>query len=106
MGLSGRRKIRIGDILINEGIISPEQLDEALAKQRENKKRLGEILVNDGYVTDETMANALCHQLGYERADLQKMCIRDSTGTVQSTNTAAFQNACSGAFKDTFAGTG
>ena len=71
MGLSGRRKIRIGDILINEGIISPEQLDEALAKQRENKKRLGEILVNDGYVTDETMANALCHQLGYERADLQ-----------------------------------
>ena len=64
MGLSGRRKIRIGDILINEGIISPEQLDEALAKQRENKKRLGEILVNDGYVTDETMANALCHQLG------------------------------------------
>ena len=30
MGLSGRRKIRIGDILINEGIISTEQLDEAL----------------------------------------------------------------------------
>ena len=28
MGLSGRRKIRIGDILINEGIISPEQLDD------------------------------------------------------------------------------
>lgn len=45
MGLSGRRKIRIGDILINEGIISPEQLDEALAKQRENKNDLVKFLL-------------------------------------------------------------
>ena len=45
MGLSGRRKIRIGDILINEGIISPEQLDEALAKHRKNKKLICENLI-------------------------------------------------------------
>lgn len=77
MGLSGRRKLRIGDLLLNEGIISMEQLDEALAKQKEQKKRLGEILVNDGYVTDETMANALCHQLGYGRANLETGRIPD-----------------------------
>lgn len=77
MGLSGRRKLRIGDLLLNEGIISMEQLDEALAKQKEQKKRLGEILVNDGYVTDETMANALCHQLGYGRANLESGRIPD-----------------------------
>ena len=71
MGLSGRRKVRIGDLLLNEGIISMEQLDEALEKQKTQKKRLGEILVDDGYVTDETMANALCHQLGYQRANLE-----------------------------------
>ena len=77
MGLSGRRKVRIGDLLLNEGIISMEQLDEALAKQKEKKKRLGEILVEDGYVTDETMANALCHQLGYGRADLENGRVPD-----------------------------
>ena len=77
MGLSGRRKVRIGDILLNEGIISMEQLDEALAKQKEKKKRLGEILVEDGYVSDETMANALCHQLGYSRANLETGRIPD-----------------------------
>lgn len=77
MGLSGRRKVRIGDILINEGILSPEKLDEALAIQKEKKKRLGEILVEEGFITDETMANALCHQLGYARADLQNGRIPD-----------------------------
>ena len=77
MGLSGRRKVRIGDILINEGILSPERLDEALALQKEKKKRLGEILVEEGFITDETMANALCHQLGYARADLQNGRVPD-----------------------------
>lgn len=77
MGLSGRRKVRIGDLLLNEGIISMEQLDEALEKQKTQKKRLGEILVDDGYVTDETMANALCHQLGYGRANLEAGRIPD-----------------------------
>lgn len=77
MGLSGRRKVRIGDILINEGILSPEQLDEALALQKEKKKRLGEILVEEGFISDETMANALCHQLGYARADLQNGRVPD-----------------------------
>ena len=77
MGLSGRRKIRIGDILINEGILSPERLDEALEIQKVKKKRLGEILVEEGFISDETMANALCHQLGYLRADLQNGRISD-----------------------------
>ena len=77
MGLSGRRKVRIGDLLLNEGIISMEQLEEALGKQKIQKKRLGEILVDDGYVTDETMANALCHQLGYARANLESGRIAD-----------------------------
>lgn len=77
MGLSGRRKVRLGDILINEGILSPEKLDEALMLQKEKKKRLGEILVEEGFISDETMANALCHQLGYIRADLQNGRISD-----------------------------
>lgn len=84
MGLSGRRKVRIGDLLINEGIISVEQLEEALDKQKVQKKRLGEILVDDGYVTDETMANALCHQLGYGRANLE-------TGTIPNDLLSLFE---------------
>lgn len=70
MGLNGRRKVRIGDILLNEGVVTNEQLEQALGLQKEKKKRLGEILVDEGFITDDIMANALCHQLNIDRADL------------------------------------
>ena len=75
MGLSGRRKLRIGDVLINEGVLTPERLEEALAVQKEKKKRLGEVLVEDGFVTEEIMANALSRQLGYDRAQMSDVTI-------------------------------
>ncbi len=75
MGLSGRRKLRIGDVLINEGILTPEKLDEALALQKEKKKRLGEVLIENGFLTEETMANALSRQLGLDRAHMDEVKI-------------------------------
>lgn len=73
----GRRKMRIGDILMAEGVITQEQLDRALESQKIKKRRLGEILVSDGYITDDIMADALCHQMGYDRANLQDSRIPD-----------------------------
>lgn len=77
MSLLGRRKMRIGDILMAEGVITQEQLDRALESQKIKKRRLGEILVSDGYITDDIMADALCHQMGYDRANLQDSRIPD-----------------------------
>ena len=77
MSLLGRRKMRIGDILLAEGVITQEQLDQALEAQKIKKRRLGEILVSDGYITDDVMADALCHQMGYARANLQDSRIPD-----------------------------
>ena len=77
MSLLGRRKMRIGDILLAEGVITQEQLDQALEAQKIKKRRLGEILVSDGYITDDIMADALCHQMGYDRANLQDSRIPD-----------------------------
>lgn len=77
MSLLGRRKMRIGDILLAEGVITQEQLDQALESQKIKKKRLGEILVIDGYITDDIMADALCHQMGYERAHLMEYRVPD-----------------------------
>ena len=69
--------MRIGDILMAEGVITQEQLDKALESQKIKKRRLGEILVSDGYITDDIMADALCHQMGYDRANLQDSRIPD-----------------------------
>ena len=66
-----RKKIRIGDLLVQAGAITEEQLSEALEKQRGTGKKLGEFLVEQGTITDERLAQALSAQLGYELVDLQ-----------------------------------
>jgi len=43
--------MRIGELLVQNGIISKTQLDEALERQKDQKKRLGEILIDLGYIS-------------------------------------------------------
>ena len=43
--------LKIGQILINSGAITEEQLEEVLKKQKTSKKRIADILVEDGIVT-------------------------------------------------------
>ena len=54
-----RRKMRLGDVLVNDGAITQEQLMEGLALQKEQKKRLGLTLVDAGFTTEEAIAKAL-----------------------------------------------
>ncbi|HXF82302.1 MAG TPA: ATPase, T2SS/T4P/T4SS family [bacterium] len=54
---------RIGDILVEGGVITPEQLQEALARQRRTRERLGRVLVELGAATEVQIAQALAHQL-------------------------------------------
>jgi hypothetical protein len=53
---------RIGEILVNEGIITPEQLDQALELQKKNGELLGELLMDLGYVTEADIAKTICLQ--------------------------------------------
>lgn len=50
------RRDRLGDILMKGGLLSPEQLDTAIAMQgKERGKRLGELLVEQGFITREDL---------------------------------------------------
>lgn len=53
----------LGEILIESKLITPEQLQEALAIQEAEKKRLGEILIEKEWLTEEQMLKALALQL-------------------------------------------
>ncbi|KAF2958725.1 general secretion pathway protein GspE [Thermotoga sp. Ku-13t] len=53
---------RIGEVLLQKGIITKEQLNRALEQQRLTKKPLGETLVELGYVTWEELTEALAEQ--------------------------------------------
>ncbi|MEA4966108.1 MAG: ATPase, T2SS/T4P/T4SS family [Oscillospiraceae bacterium] len=65
------KKYRLGDILVQQGIITHEQLEQALQEQQKNHTRLGDLLVEGGYTTDEDIAMALHLQLGLDTIDLR-----------------------------------
>jgi type IV pilus assembly protein PilB len=66
------RSKRLGEILVEQGRISPEQLTEALRRQRVNSKPLGQILVQEGFLTEEELTDSLGEQLGIPHVWLRK----------------------------------
>jgi len=55
---------RLGEVLARRGYITPQQLREALRKQRRSYVRLGELLVEDGVLSREQLGEALCAHSG------------------------------------------
>lgn len=66
-GEEDSEKLRIGDILLKEGVITEEQLNKALVYQKQSsyKEHLGMVLVKLGFVDDITIAKVLAKQSGY-----------------------------------------
>ena len=66
------RNIRIGDYLVEEGHITPEQLQQVLQRQHETKdnKRFGDLLIEMGFMSDIKFAQALAGKLQVPYVDL------------------------------------
>jgi type IV pilus assembly protein PilB len=56
---------QLGELLIEQGIINQQQLEKALAYQREKGGLIGEILVELGFALEENIAQALTSQYGF-----------------------------------------
>lgn len=57
---------RLGDVLVEQGRLSPEALEEGLDAQAENGERLGHVLVQQKKITEQELLNALALQLDLE----------------------------------------
>ncbi|MCG8325081.1 MAG: GspE/PulE family protein [Thiotrichales bacterium] len=66
-----RKKIRIGDLLVEHEIITGEILAEALAEQKKSGRKLGRVLVENGYVTEDQILEILSEQLKIPFIDLK-----------------------------------
>ena len=66
------RKIRIGDLLIANKIISQEQLNTALADQKKSGRKLGRVLIENGFLSEDQMLNFLSQQLNIPYVDLKR----------------------------------
>src|SRR5450432_3825524 len=61
---------RLGDLLVKEKVITPEQLQQATKTQKEQNTRLGSALVKLGFLTDEDVTNFLSRQYGVPAINL------------------------------------
>jgi len=68
-------KKRLGDQLIDAGLITEDQLKIALLEQKSQDKPIGAILVSLGFVTDEIIRDVLSSTLGQESVDLENIMV-------------------------------
>ncbi|WP_114765854.1 GspE/PulE family protein [Vibrio rhodolitus] len=66
---------RLGDLLVEEGIISEQQVEQALAAQKSSGRKLGATLIDLGFLTEKQMLTFLSQQLDVPLIDLSRMNI-------------------------------
>lgn len=70
--MSETKKLRIGDLLVQAGAISDEQLSHALAEQKQSGQRLGRVLTDLGFVDEDQLLSLLSQQLEIPFVDLKQ----------------------------------
>ncbi len=64
-------KVRLGEILVQQKLLSEEQLKSALEEQKKSSRRLGRVVIEKGYVTEEQISEALARQLNVPYINLK-----------------------------------
>jgi MSHA biogenesis protein MshE len=69
-------RIRLGDLLVQQGLITAAQLDQALTAQRASGRKLGRLFIDSGWVNEIQIAQALARQLRAPYVDLARRSVR------------------------------
>jgi MSHA biogenesis protein MshE len=64
-------KVRLGEILVQQKLMTEEQLTQALAEQKRSGRKLGRVFVEKGFVTEEQISGALAKQLNVPYINLK-----------------------------------
>jgi len=68
----GSKPGHLGQVLVNRGVITEDQLVDALAEQVGTQRALGRVLIDRGLIAEEDLVSALAEQMGYEYVDLSQ----------------------------------
>ena len=83
---------RLGDVLLDAGLVTEEQIEHALLQQKTTKRRLGDELIAEGVITEAGVIEALQMQLGVEFIDLSQIDLDPEMSRVVSKNVARQYN--------------
>jgi general secretion pathway protein E/type IV pilus assembly protein PilB len=70
-----RRKMRLGELLLQQGLITPDQLRIALTEQKNQKMPIGRLLVRLGFVTEAVIRDTMARTIGQEAIDLDQVVV-------------------------------
>ncbi len=85
-------KVRLGEILIQQKLLTEEQLKTALDDQKKSGRRLGRVVIEKGYVTEEQISQALARQLNIPFISLKHFNIkREVTSRLPETQARRFR---------------
>ncbi len=74
-----RKKVRIGELLLDHGLITNEQLNAALADQKRTGRRLGRTLTDMGFVREEAVEELLAKHLQIPFVDVRQLTLDQAT---------------------------
>ncbi len=94
------RERQLGDILLDNGVITPIELDEALQRQRVTGEMLGRVLVTMGLCEEQDIVEALGQQAGMERIDIGRLSVSEETLRMLSVDIVRFYNVVPVRLKD------
>jgi MSHA biogenesis protein MshE len=85
-------KVRLGEILIQQKLLTEERLKLALDEQKKSGRRLGRVVIEKGYVTEEQISQALARQLNIPYISLKHYNIkREATAKLPETAARRFR---------------
>ena len=82
----------LGEILVENSVITPAQLEEGIEKHRQTREFLGRTLVSLGYATEQDIVNALGIQQGMEQINLSQIAIDSDVLNLITPDIAQFYN--------------
>src|SRR3954462_1179507 len=68
-----RKKLRLGELVVQQGLITPDQLGIALAEQKQNNIPIGRQLVRLGFITETAIRDIMARTIGQEEIDLSQV---------------------------------
>src|SRR5689334_10025231 len=87
----GKRQ-RLGSVLLRQGVITPQQLEQALMMQKRSRSSLGRTLIKLGFLDEAGLRQALARQLDIPYIDLDRVSLDRSLSKVVNATYARRHN--------------
>jgi MSHA biogenesis protein MshE len=75
MDIRSKKRVKLGELLLEQQAVTPEQLEQALAEQKRSGRKLGRVLTDLGIISEDALHQSLARHLHLPYVDLRQMSL-------------------------------